>query len=53
MLRLNPLVLLVPLGCQFLSVATLAQDPVPLFDAANRVNAYGTYLLMERELLSK
>jgi glyoxylase-like metal-dependent hydrolase (beta-lactamase superfamily II) len=26
---------------------------VPAFDAANRVNAYGTYLLMERELLRK
>jgi glyoxylase-like metal-dependent hydrolase (beta-lactamase superfamily II) len=26
---------------------------VPAFDAANRVNAYGTYLLMERELLAK
>jgi glyoxylase-like metal-dependent hydrolase (beta-lactamase superfamily II) len=26
---------------------------VPAFDAANRVNAYGTYLLMERESLGK
>jgi glyoxylase-like metal-dependent hydrolase (beta-lactamase superfamily II) len=26
---------------------------VPAFDAANRVNAYGTYLLMERESLAK
>jgi glyoxylase-like metal-dependent hydrolase (beta-lactamase superfamily II) len=26
---------------------------VPAFDAANRVNAYGTYLLMERESLKK
>lgn len=26
---------------------------VPAFDAANRINAYGTYLLMERELLKK
>jgi glyoxylase-like metal-dependent hydrolase (beta-lactamase superfamily II) len=26
---------------------------VPAFDAANRVNAYGTYLLMERELLGR
>lgn len=26
---------------------------VPAFDAANRVNAYGQYLVMERELLSK
>lgn len=26
---------------------------VPLFDAANRGNAYGTYLLMERELLAR
>ena len=26
---------------------------VPTFDAANRINAYGTYLLMERELLGK
>jgi glyoxylase-like metal-dependent hydrolase (beta-lactamase superfamily II) len=26
---------------------------VPAFDAANRVNAYGTYLLMERELLQQ
>jgi len=26
---------------------------VPAFDAANRINAYGTYLLMERELLQK
>jgi glyoxylase-like metal-dependent hydrolase (beta-lactamase superfamily II) len=26
---------------------------IPAFDAANRVNAYGTYLLMERELLQK
>lgn len=26
---------------------------VPAFDAANRVNAYGTYLLLERELLKR
>ena len=26
---------------------------VPAFDAANRINAYGTYLLMERELLER
>lgn len=26
---------------------------IPAFDAANRINAYGTYLLMERELLRK
>jgi glyoxylase-like metal-dependent hydrolase (beta-lactamase superfamily II) len=26
---------------------------VPAFEAANRINAYGTYLLMERELLAK
>lgn len=26
---------------------------VPAFDAANRINAYGTYLLMERELLKR
>lgn len=26
---------------------------VPAFEAANRVNAYGTYLLMERELLER
>jgi glyoxylase-like metal-dependent hydrolase (beta-lactamase superfamily II) len=26
---------------------------VPAFEAANRINAYGTYLLMERELLEK
>jgi glyoxylase-like metal-dependent hydrolase (beta-lactamase superfamily II) len=26
---------------------------VPAFDAANRTNAYGTYLLMERELLKR
>jgi glyoxylase-like metal-dependent hydrolase (beta-lactamase superfamily II) len=26
---------------------------VPAFDAANRVNAYGTYLLMEKEMLRK
>ncbi len=26
---------------------------LPAFDAANRVNAYGTYLLMERELLAR
>ncbi len=26
---------------------------VPAFDEANRVNAYGTYLLMERELLAR
>ena len=26
---------------------------VPTFDAANRINAYGTYLLMERELLKR
>jgi hypothetical protein len=25
---------------------------VPAFDAANRINAYGTYLLMEREALA-
>ena len=28
-------------------------EKVPAFDAANRVNAYGTYLLMERESLAK
>jgi len=28
-------------------------EKVPAFDAANRINAYGTYLLMERELLEK
>jgi glyoxylase-like metal-dependent hydrolase (beta-lactamase superfamily II) len=26
---------------------------MPAFDAANRINAYGTYLLMEKESLSK
>jgi glyoxylase-like metal-dependent hydrolase (beta-lactamase superfamily II) len=26
---------------------------VPAFDAANRINAYGTYLLMEREMLRR
>jgi hypothetical protein len=26
---------------------------LPAFEAANRVNAYGTYLLMERESLGK
>ena len=26
---------------------------VPAFDAANRINAYGTYLLMEKEMLSR
>jgi glyoxylase-like metal-dependent hydrolase (beta-lactamase superfamily II) len=26
---------------------------LPAFDAANRVNAYGTYLLMEKELLAR
>jgi len=26
---------------------------LPAFEAANRVNAYGTYLLMERELLKR
>ncbi len=26
---------------------------LPAFEAANRVNAYGTYLLMERESLAK
>jgi glyoxylase-like metal-dependent hydrolase (beta-lactamase superfamily II) len=26
---------------------------VPAFDAANRINAYGTYLLMEKELLRR
>ena len=26
---------------------------LPAFDAANRINAYGTYLLMERELLKR
>lgn len=26
---------------------------VPAFDAANRVSAYGPYLLMEREMLPK
>ena len=26
---------------------------VPAFHAANRINAYGTYLLMERELLKR
>ncbi|HEY9445962.1 MAG TPA: MBL fold metallo-hydrolase, partial [Burkholderiales bacterium] len=28
-------------------------EKLPAFDAANRINAYGTYLLMERELLQK
>jgi hypothetical protein len=28
-------------------------SPVPAFEAANRINAYGTYLLMERESLQK
>lgn len=28
-------------------------EKVPAFDAANRVNAYGQYLVMERELLQK
>jgi hypothetical protein len=26
---------------------------MPAFDAANRVNAYGTYLLMEKEMLAR
>lgn len=26
---------------------------LPAFEAANRVNAYGTYLLMEKELLAR
>jgi hypothetical protein len=26
---------------------------MPVFEPANRVNAYGTYLLMERELLKR
>ena len=26
---------------------------VPAFDVANRINAYGTYILMEREALSR
>jgi glyoxylase-like metal-dependent hydrolase (beta-lactamase superfamily II) len=30
-----------------------AFEKFPAFDAANRINAYGTYLLMERELLGK
>ena len=28
-------------------------EKMPAFDAANRINAYGTYLLMERESLEK
>ena len=28
-------------------------DKVPAFEAANRINAYGTYLQMERELLAR
>lgn len=28
-------------------------ENMPTFDAANRVNAYATYLLMERESLQK
>ncbi|HEY2627922.1 MAG TPA: MBL fold metallo-hydrolase [Usitatibacter sp.] len=28
-------------------------EKVPAFDAANRINAYGTYLLMEKELLAR
>lgn len=28
-------------------------EKVPAFEAANRINAYGTYLLMEKELLKK
>jgi glyoxylase-like metal-dependent hydrolase (beta-lactamase superfamily II) len=30
-----------------------AFEKVPAFDAANRINAYGTYLLMEKELLKQ
>ena len=26
---------------------------LPAFEAANRINAYGTYLLMEKEMLAK
>jgi len=28
-------------------------EKMPAFDAANRINAYGTYLLMEKELLAR
>ena len=30
-----------------------AFEKLPAFEAANRINAYGTYLLMERESLNR
>jgi glyoxylase-like metal-dependent hydrolase (beta-lactamase superfamily II) len=43
----------VPFEEAYASADWSAFSKVPAFEAANRINAYGTYLLMERELLRK
>ena len=43
----------VPFGEAYAKVDWGRFSKVPAFEAANRINAYGTYLLMEREFLGK
>jgi glyoxylase-like metal-dependent hydrolase (beta-lactamase superfamily II) len=43
----------VPFDEAYAKVDWSAFAKLPAFDAANRINAYGTYLLLERELLQK
>lgn len=44
---------LVPFDQAYASTDWTRYAGVPAFDAANRINAYGTYLLMEKESLEK
>ena len=44
---------LIPFEQAYASVDWSPYRGVPAFEAANRINAYGTYLLMERESLGK
>lgn len=44
---------LVPFDEAYAKVDWSRFSNVPAFDAANRINAFGTYLLMERELLKR
>jgi glyoxylase-like metal-dependent hydrolase (beta-lactamase superfamily II) len=44
---------LVPFDQAYASADWTRYAGVPAFDAANRINAYGTYLLMEKESLEK
>lgn len=44
---------LVPFDEAYAAVDWTPYAGVPAFDAANRINAYGTYLQMERELLAR